>query len=51
MTNIEDLIIVNSFKFWDINFRGLNKINVRGYGFRVRVMLFNATFNNISVRS
>jgi hypothetical protein len=31
MTNIEDLITVNSFKFWDINFRGLNKINVRGY--------------------
>ena len=27
MTNIED-----SFKFWDINFRGLKKIKVRGYG-------------------
>jgi hypothetical protein len=32
MTNIEDLITVNSFKFWDINFRGLKKINVREYG-------------------
>jgi hypothetical protein len=32
MTNIEDLITVNSFKFWDINFRGLKKFIVREYG-------------------
>ena len=32
MTNIEDLITVNSFKFWGINICGLKKKNVRGYG-------------------
>jgi hypothetical protein len=48
-TNIEDWITVNSFKFWDINFRGLE--NNKCPWIRVRVMLFNATFNNISVRS
>jgi hypothetical protein len=35
MTNIEDWITVNSFKFWDINFRGLKKIIVRGNGLRL----------------
>jgi hypothetical protein len=47
-TNIEDLITVNSFKFWSIIFVVLKK---KCSWIRVRVMLFNATFNNISVRS